>query len=644
MEIFTDINNCIEYDVIIIGSGAAGYSAACRLLESGRKSVCLVTEGIKRGTSRNTGSDKQTYYKLGLGGSSSDSVRQMAENLFAGGCTDGDTALCEAALSARCFYRLCELGVPFPHTPYGEYVGYKTDHDPYARATSAGPLTSRFMTEALEAEANRLGLSVYDGLQAIEILQDNSGICGLLCLRRTDGEFVLFRCANLILATGGPAGIFADSVYPAGHYGALGLAAQTGAALQNLTEWQFGLASVSPRWNVSGTYMQVLPCLVSLDKDGNEYDFLAEYFDDIYNALSLLFFKGYQWPFDVKKIRDGSSLIDILVYRETVLKGRRVFLDYRKNPFNLSDIDFEKLHPDAFTYLSGNNACFGTPLERLAKMNAPAIELYRSFGTDLAVDRLEIALCAQHHNGGVAVDAHWQTTVPGLFAIGECAGTHGVTRPGGSALNAGQVGALRAAEYISATSRTNVNISTFEKIVSEALTKQTLFRTAALHSAENVDDAIRETQKRMSSCGGAIRNPGQAAEFQDLIRHQLDTFPFGTEKKHTLYKIYRLRDILTAQFCVLSAITAYAETGPSRGSALYTSPDGYLPDKLEECFRFSTSEDGKCDNIQEVQLSKNRCEITLRTPRPIPAENTVFEDVWYQYRAEQRKIQEGTYV
>lgn len=77
----------------------------------------------------------------------------MAENLFHSGCVDGDNALCEAALSVRCFMNLVELGVPFPVNRYGEYVGYKTDHDPYARATSAGPLTSKFMTEALQKKA-----------------------------------------------------------------------------------------------------------------------------------------------------------------------------------------------------------------------------------------------------------------------------------------------------------------------------------------------------------------------------------------------------------------------------------------------------------------------------------------------------------
>ena len=149
-------NHVIELEALVVGTGAAGYNAACRLRQAGIEKVAIVTEGIYDGTSRNTGSDKQTYYKLGLGGDSVDSVSQMARNLFAGGSVDGDNALCEAALSTRCFLNLAELGVPFPVNRYGEYIGYKTDHDPYARATSAGPLTSKFMTQVLQKQAENM--------------------------------------------------------------------------------------------------------------------------------------------------------------------------------------------------------------------------------------------------------------------------------------------------------------------------------------------------------------------------------------------------------------------------------------------------------------------------------------------------------
>ena len=100
------------YDVIVVGTGAAGYNAACRIRRLSDRSVAIVTEGIDCGTSRNTGSDKQTYYKLSLCGSDGDSVREMADTLYSGGGVMGEHALCEAAYSTRCFILLASISRP----------------------------------------------------------------------------------------------------------------------------------------------------------------------------------------------------------------------------------------------------------------------------------------------------------------------------------------------------------------------------------------------------------------------------------------------------------------------------------------------------------------------------------------------------
>ena len=563
--------NIQTYDCIVIGTGAAGYNAAIRLKQFG-VNVAIVTEGINCGTSRNTGSDKQTYYKLGLSGDSPDSVRKMAGNLFDGGCVDGDNALCEAALSARCFMNLCELGVPFPHNRYGEYIGYKTDHDPFERATSAGPLTSKYMTEALQKKAEDLDVKVFDGYRVVKLLKTDSRVCGLLCV--CGEETVAFRCRDIIMATGGPAGIYADSVYPECHHGSTGLAIEAGAKMQNLALWQYGLASTKPRWNVSGTYMQVLPRFVSIDEKGNEHDFLWDYFTDKYEGLSLVFLKGYQWPFDPKKAEKGSSQIDLLVYRECVERGRRVYLDFTKNPF---PIDFNKLSNEAFEYLNKAGATFGTPIERLQKMNAPAIELYKTKGVDLYSEYLPIALCAQHNNGGIAVDMWWQTSVKGLFAVGECAGTHGIARPGGSALNAGQVGSLRAAQYISEHPNALTEEAAFCKLLSCMDIK-----------TDNASEQIQKAQRRMSDVAAAVRD---LDKIKDVLQITLNALKTADDP--------RLTDVLVTQAAVLSAMSQ-PMTDPKK--------------------------------VQEVALTENGFEITVRDVRPIPNDDTFFENVWRGYR------------
>ena len=157
----------MEVRTVVVGTGAAGYHAAVRLHQYGEKDLVILSENINAGTSRNTGSDKQTYYKLSLAGKEADSIRDLAQDLFKGQCVDGDLALCEAALSAKCFYHLIELGVPFPDNEYGELIGYKTDHDKGRRASSVGPYTSKIMTECLEKEAVFRNIRILDQLQIL---------------------------------------------------------------------------------------------------------------------------------------------------------------------------------------------------------------------------------------------------------------------------------------------------------------------------------------------------------------------------------------------------------------------------------------------------------------------------------------------
>ena len=615
--------NYLYFDTVVIGTGAAGYNAAGEIKKLCDKSVCIVTEGINTGTSRNTGSDKQTYYKLSLSGDTPDSVRKMAEDLFSGGSVDGDNALAEAALSSKCFYNLCSLGVPFPVNRYGEYVGYKTDHDPYMRATSAGPLTSKFMTEALERQAGKLGIPVFDNLLAVEILTEDNSVKGLLCLNKANGEYKVFSCNNIILATGGPAGIYADTVYPDGHTGSTGLALKAGAALQNMTEWQYGLASVRPKWNVSGTYMQVLPRFISVDENGREREFLTDYFSDVYEALSFVFLKGYQWPFDSRKAENGSSKIDLAVYEECVNKDRRVFLDYTENPFGLENIDYEKLSEEAYAYLKNADALFGTPIERLKKMNLPAVELYRCKGVDLEKDKLEIALSAQHNNGGIAVDLWWQTTVTGLFAVGECAGTHGAARPGGSALNSGQAGSLRAAQFISRKTEEKTDNEDFTSLAEKALSYHLQLKEKINGDENTAFILLSGTRSNMSEYAAAVRDIKGIKELIPRRKRDIDSFPFLITAKDTegLVDTYKYYDALLTSAAVLFSIDDYWQsTVFARGSAVYINAD------------IMKAPVNPKDKIQSISYKNGEFSVMWRPVRPIPENDGFFENVWRTYR------------
>ena len=541
-----------RYHTLIIGTGCAGYNAADRLWDLGVRDIAIVTEGRLSGTSRNTGSDKQTYYKLSLCGGEGDSVREMAYTLYSGGGVMGEHALTEAAYSTRCFMRLVELGVPFPTNEFGEYAGYKTDHDPRSRATSCGPLTSRYMTEALEGSVLSKGIEIIDNCRVIKILTSDGRACGIATVSTHSGEVTLIGADNIILCTGGPAGIYRRTVYPESQHGATGLAIDAGASLSNMEEWQYGIASTSFRWNLSGTYQQVLPRYVSIGDDGAEREFLYDALGR--ESLDMIFLKGYQWPFDTRRI-DGSSRVDLLVAAE-IKSGRRVFLDFSKNPKGLEG-GFDCLGDEARGYLERSGATFGTPIERLKKMNAGAIDLYAANGIDLCCEYLEIAVCAQHCNGGVTVDEHWQTEIEGLYAAGEVAGTFGTYRPGGSALNSTQVGSLRAAEHIAKRPRVERDVPEF-------------CLPYIKYSVSNVKKTRDELQGEMSRVADFDRSTsGMRALLRRVCELCERFFEVVTiESEGELAELFKLYDMVLTQRSVLSAMLHSAETLGTHGSAL----------------------------------------------------------------------------
>lgn len=621
----------------VVGSGAAGYAAANRLYEAGQRDIVMLTEGVNKGTSRNTGSDKQTYYKLSLCGGTADSVEEMARTYFAGRGMDGDLALCEAAFSPRCFYYLCEAGVPFPHNAFGEYSGYKTDHDPAMRATSAGPLTSRFMTECLERRAKEHGITVYDNWLVIAILVKENQCVGLMALSRRSGEYLLVNAANVVYATGGPAGIYKNSVYPSSQSGATGIALEAGAAAKNLTEWQYGIASLKFRWNLSGTYQQVLPRYVSTDMEGNDQrEFLEGEFDSPESLLNAVFLKGYQWPFDPAKVKNqGSSMIDMLVYRETEERKRRVFLDYRRNPASLTRLGqdwLKALGDPAASYLAQSGAAQDTPIGRLLHMNPKAVELYRSHNIDLETEMLEIGVCAQHNNGGLAGDMWWESNLSHFFPVGEVNGSHGVHRPGGSALNSGQVGALRASIRISKVYRQGpMEIRDFLRAVGEQVEAKMRLAEQFAGPAEGGLSPVQvkeEIGSVMSAGAAHIRAADQISRTQERLREIRSRLMerLSVKNPQELAQAFQTYDTLISAEALTAAINHYIkEGGESRGS--------YLIKQNGADENFLDGPDPFGDSVQELRLKDGKFQVRWRPVRPIPPRDLWFENVWKEYEA-----------
>ena len=643
----------VSVGAAVIGSGAAALNAAVHLRRLGVNDVAVFTEHMGAGVSANAGSDKQTYYRLNPAGVSGDSARAMAARLFEGGCVHGDIALVEASLSLLEFHHLALIGVDFPFDRHGSFASYRTDHDERARGASAGPGTSIMMYEKLRDEAALLGVPVLEGLTLVDIATagppGSRRAAGFVAMGEPSPPAAAYglaavRADFLVLATGGPGALYADSVYPPSQAGTLGAALAAGAVAQNLSESQFGIASKRPRWNLSGSYQQVLPRYYSTAVDGtDEREFLADFFPSPEAMLMAQFRKGYEWPFDVRKIAGyGSSCVDLLVYYESIVRGRHVFVDYRANPsFPGASFAIGGLPAEARDYLKRSNALGATPIERLLAMNAPAYELFLGRGTDLAREPLEIAVCHQHVNGGLCGDIWWESNVKNLFPVGEVNGSHGVYRPGGAALNAGQVGGLRAAQMIAhrlsagRLAADDLNHASVRAALGARLNE--CRRALSSPPIDPRDERLR-MRKRMSRVLGILREPTAIEEAlmenADALKRHLSS---GVADPGELCGFFQNADLLAAERCFLEASRlVLSRIGAGRGSYLAGTIERFL--EVDDACRargLRAPETGAMalDEMVEVELAPGGAVVTRIVPvRPVPEDDDWFERIWKEYR------------
>nr|EKU5182192.1 FAD-binding protein [Klebsiella oxytoca] len=578
-------------DALVVGSGAAGLRAAVELKRR-QQNVLLATAGLYMGTSACSGSDKQTLFTAATAGNG-DSFLKLADALASGGAMDYDTAYVEAVGSLHTLGGLQFLGLELPEDRYGAILRYQTDHDEAGRATSCGPRTSRLMVKVLLEEVQRLNIPLLSGATVIKLLRqrDESGtehVAGAILATGSRAHnpwgLALVVAPNVVLATGGPGELYRDSVYPNKCFGSLGLALEEGITLTNLTESQFGIGT--PRsafpWNLSGTYVQVIPYIYSVDSDGGEHNFLADYYRTTQELASNIFRKGYQWPFHATRVMDfGSSLLDMAVAHEQQL-GRKVYMDFQRNPEAVpGDLPFslQRLDDDVRAYLENNDALAALPIERLQRMNPLSIALYKMHGHDLTQTPLQFAMNNQHMNGGIEVDIWGQTSLPGCFAVGEIAGTHGVTRPGGAALNAGQVFAMRLARYIAHAGRRNA-VDDVPELAAQPLAEvnDVILRAQRNESGRSLQSVKEEIQARMSDHAGFICHVDavrQAAQEARLLAAAVAKNALSIRHLAEIPELFMWRQMALISAAVLTMLDDYISAGGgSRGARIILDPEG----------------------------------------------------------------------
>ena len=261
-------------------------------------------------------------------------------------------------------------------------------------------------------------------------------------------------------------------------------------------------------------------------------------------------------------------------------------------------------------------------------------------GIDLAAEPLQIAVCAQHNNGGLKAGIWWESDLKHLFPVGEVNGSHGVYRPGGAALNSGQVGSLRAAQYICA--KYNAPATGSDDLLKEAgeqIDTELAHAENWLQSGKTSDNRryLAEIRKRMSEAGGIIRSLQKVttafADAEEMTRYLPGKIGAGTVKE--LAEAFLLNDHCLTHYVYLSAIKTYLEKGGrSRGSYMVMEGEDYLLEDIAEGKR-------KPDLCQyDRNIENNILEVGYRDGatikknvkvRDIPVQDLWFEKVWKDF-------------
>ncbi len=379
---------------VIIGAGLAGLSAAIEL--SPRPCVVLSAGAVSTGTS--TG-----WAQGGVAaavGPDDNAELHTGDTLAAGaGLCDPDVVRAITAAAGVAIDWLAALGARFDRNPDGGLrLGLEGAHSRRRIVHAQGDQTGAELLRTVVDAARALpSVSLWDHSPARRVLVEDGRVTGVL-VDTPDGP-VEVRSPTVVLATGGIGGLYTHTTNPLSSRGqGLALAFRAGAVLRDVEMVQFHPTA--------------------LDVDVDPMPLVSE---AVRGEGAILVNENGEWV-----LKNPLSARDVVSRAEwaQLQAGHRVFLDARTEPGER----FAELFPS---------------------INATAL----AAGLDPTRDLLPVRPAAHYHMGGVLVDSHGETTVPGLFAAGEVASTglHGANRLASNSLLEAVVCGRWVAQYLAAT-------------------------------------------------------------------------------------------------------------------------------------------------------------------------------------------------
>ena len=410
-------------DVLIIGAGGAGLTAALSAKENGA-TVRVVT---KEYPTRSQTCMAQGGINAALGNAGEDSVEAHIANTLksAHGLADEDAVrfMCQEAPKAVAW--LDSIGVCFSRTKESKIAQRTLGGASASRACYAQDYTGLKILHTLYDRCNAEGIEIESEKFLLEILKDNKGtVCGASFLDIRSGEVEKYEAKAVILATGGYSRIYdknsTNSTASTGD--GIAVASRAGVKLRDMEFIQF-----------HPTALKNSSILISESARGE--------------GGYLLNSKGVRFTNELAPRDEVSRAIDT-----EIKKGEDIFLDIR----HLGETFIDE----------------GLPQERkLAK-------LYENI--DPVHELIPVRPVAHYTMGGIEVDSSSQTAVSGLFACGECANhqVHGANRLGGNSLLEivvfGKEAGTNAAKFAQEHGKTALVSAKFRDVLKENIGENSL--------------------------------------------------------------------------------------------------------------------------------------------------------------------------
>ena len=400
-------------DVIVVGSGIAGLTAALRLRRRVDRVLLLTKTVLDEGSTR--------WAQGGIAAAldPADSPEEhLQDTLVAGvGVCDVDAVRALVTEGPARVRELVGLGASFDLDADGEIAltregGHHRDRIAHAGGDATGAEISRALIAALEAVQHDPGIEVIEHALVVDLLQADDGrVCGVtlhvLGEGQRDGVGAAMARA-VVLATGGIGQVYSSTTNPSVATGdGVAAALRAGAEIRDLEFVQFHPTVL---WLGAGSTGQ--QPLISEAVRG-EGAFLVD-------AGGVRFMQGVH---ELADLAPRDVVARAIVDRMRATGTDHVFLDARH-----LGADF------------------------LARRFPSIVQRCRELGFDPATTLLPIAPAQHYASGGVATDLRGRSSLPGLYACGEvaCSGVHGANRLASNSLLEGLVFAHRIADDVSA--------------------------------------------------------------------------------------------------------------------------------------------------------------------------------------------------